>query len=158
MNKKTNIISAAITIVIGLLLVILKGGVISAVLTVCGIAVLISALMDFIGKRMESGAVKAVIGVCILVFGWVFVELAFYILAAAIIIMGVTQIVNIRKYGPHGVTFKDNAFIYGKSVLTVIAGACLLFNQGGAINGVFIATGILLIVEGIMELIAAAKY
>lgn len=158
MDKRTNIISAAITIIIGLLLMILQGRVISIVLTVCAVAVLVSAVMDFIGKKMESGAIKAVIGVCILIFGWAFVELAFYILAAAIIIMGITQIINIRKYGPHGVTVKDNVFIYGKSVLTVIAGACLLFNQGGAINGVFIATGILLIVEGVMELIAAAKY
>ncbi len=158
MNKKENIISAAIAIVIGLLLIILKGKVISIALTVVGVAILISAISDFIGKKTEGGIIKAVIGVCVLVFGWVFVELAFYILAAALIIMGITQIANIRKYGPHGVTLKDNALIYGKSIITALAGVCLLFNQGGTINGVFIVAGILLLVDGVMELISAIKY
>ena len=45
----------------------------------------------------NMGIVKAVVGVCILVFGWVFVNLALYILAAAIIIMGLLRITNIHK-------------------------------------------------------------
>ena len=158
MNKKEGIATAAVSIIIGLLLIILKGKVISIVLTILGVVLVLSAIKDFIDKKVESGAIKAVIGVCVLVFGWVFVELAFYILAAALIIIGITQIINIKKYGPHGVTFKDNVLIYGKSVITAVAGVCLLFNQGGTINWVFILAGILLIVDGVMEIAASSKY
>lgn len=157
MNKKESMITSLISIVLGLLLIIMKGEVISLALTILGVAVLVSAIVDFANKWTNTGIVKAVIGVCILVFGWVFINLALYVLAAAIIIMGLLQISNNYKYAPVEITLKGKIFLYAKPALTVLAGGCLLFNQGGTINWIFIVTGILLIVEGVLELAGAFK-
>lgn len=157
MTKKGNVFSAAISIVLGLMLLIMKDDVISIALTILGIAVIISAIVDFKNKMTNSAIIKAVIGVCILLFGWLFVNLALYILAAAIIISGLLQISDISKLSPVNLPAKEKALLYLKPVLTVLAGACLLFNQGGTIAWVFTATGILLIAEGILDLVHSAK-
>lgn len=157
MNKKESMITSLISIALGILLIIMKGEVISLALTILGVAVLVSAIVDFANKWTNTGIVKAVIGVCILVFGWVFINLALYVLAAAIIIMGLLQISNNYKYAPVEITLKGKIFLYAKPALTVLAGGCLLFNQGGTMNWIFIVTGILLIVEGVLELAGAFK-
>lgn len=157
MQKKENIILALISIVLGFMLIILKGDVIGLAITVIGVAVLIDAIIDFASKLLNIGIIKAVVGICILVFGWMFVNLALYILAASIIVKGLLQIVNIHKFSPVNLTLKDTALIYLKPVITVIAGACLFFNQDGAIAWIFVVTGALLIVEGVLELISLAK-
>lgn len=157
MERKENIISSVISIVLGLMLIIIKGDVISLAITLLGVAVLISAVVDFIDKLTNMGIVKAVVGVCILVFGWVFVNLALYILAAAIIIMGLLRITNIHKLVPVNLTLKEKLFVYAKPVAMVLAGVCLLFNQGGTIAWIFVLAGILLILEGVLELADAFK-
>lgn len=157
MNKKEGLISAVVSILLGLLLVILKNDVISIALTVIGIGLLVSAVMDFVNHLTKVGIVKAVIGVSVLVFGWMFINLALYILAAAIIIMGLMQIVNINRYAPFGMTGKEKVIVYCKPVLTVLAGVFLFFNQGGALAWVFVVTGVLLIVEGVMDLLGTMK-
>lgn len=152
MERKENIVSSVIFIVLGLMLIIMKGDVISLAITLLGLAVLISAVVDFIDKLTNMGIVKAVVGVCILVFGWVFVNLALYLLAAAIIIMGLLRITNTHKLIPVNLTLKEKIFVYAKPVAMVLAGVCLLFNQGGTIAWIFVLSGILLVLEGVLEL------
>ena len=152
MERKENIVSSVIFIVLGLMLIIMKGDVISLAITLLGLAVLISAVVDFIDKLTNMGIVKAVVGVCILVFGWVFVNLALYLLAAAIIIMGLLRITNTHKLIPVNLTLKEKIFVYAKPVAMVLAGVSLLFNQGGTIAWIFVLSGILLMLEGVLEL------
>ena len=152
MIKRGNPVAAIASVVLGILLIILKNDVISIALTVLGAAVLISAIVDFTGKRTNSAVIQAVIGVCILVFGWVFVNLALYVFAAALLIVGLLQIVDIGKSGA-GCPAKAGLTVYLKPAVTVLAGACLLLNQSGTIAWVFVVSGILLIAEGVLELI-----
>ena len=56
-------------IILGLLLFLLKGEVISIVLTIIGILVLVSAFFDWKNQRTNTGLVKLVVGICILFFG-----------------------------------------------------------------------------------------
>ena len=153
MNKNEGIVSSIIYIALGLMLIIMKGSVISLAITILGVAVLISAIMDLVNKLTNIGIVKAVIGVCILAFGWMFIDLALYSLAASIIVMGLLKISNIHKFSPVNLTAKDKIMLYMKPVVTVIAGACLFFNQGGTISWIFFVTGALLVIEGVMELV-----
>lgn len=157
MQTKDKLFSALVSIVLGLLLLILKGEVISIVLTIIGVVLLLAALADFRSQRTNGAIIKAVIGVCVLAFGWAFVNLALYIVAAVIIIMGLMQISDIRKTSPVNLTLMEKVVIYAKPVLTVVAGAFLFLNQGGAINWVFIVTGLLLIAEGVLELLAVKR-
>lgn len=135
----------------------MKGKIISVAITVLAVFVIIGAIVDFTAGLVNFGIVKMVAGVCILVFGWIFASLAFYILAAGIILMGLLQISSIKKTMPVNLTAGERFQEYFKPGLMVVAGACLLFNQSGTIAWAFIATGALLIVNGIMTLVGANK-
>ena len=71
--------------------------------------------------------------------------------------MGLLQISSIKKTMPVNLTAGERFQEYFKPGLMVVAGACFLFNQKGTITWVFIATGVLLIVNGIMTLVGANK-
>ena len=157
MNKKDQLMSAVLSIILGLLLIIMKNKVINITIAVFGIAILISATIDFINKLINIGIVKAVVGVCVLFFGWMFVNLALYIVAAAILIMGLLQIVNIQKYTFINISSAEKVMIYIKPILTVIAGGFLLFNQGGTLAWVFVLTGTLLIIQGVLGIVVLLK-
>ena len=157
MNQKENVASALGSILLGILLIVMKGKIITAAITLLAVFVIVVAIMDFVAGLVNYGIVKSVAGICILVFGWVFASLAFYILAAGIIIMGLLQISSIKKTMPVNLTAGERFQEYFRPGLMVAAGACLLFNQSGTIAWVFIATGVLLVINGIMTLVGANK-
>jgi len=136
---------------VGLLLCLLKGEVISIVLSIIGILVLVSAFFDWKNQRTNTGIVKLVVGICILLFGWLFVNLALFLLAAVIIIIGLKKIMQVKEQSPVNLSTQDKVVVYAKPVLTVLAGAILLLNQGGVIDWIFMVVGILLIIEGALE-------
>ena len=138
-------------IILGLLLFLLKGEVISIVLTIIGILVLVSAFFDWKNQRTNTGLVKLVVGICILFFGWLFVNLTLFLLAAVIIIIGLKKIIQVKEQNPVNLSMQEKVVVYAKPVLTVLAGAILLLNQGGVIDWIFMAVGILLIIEGALE-------
>lgn len=157
MNQKENVASALGSILLGILLIVMKGKIITAAITILAVFVIVGAIMDFLAGLVNYGIVKLVAGICILVFGWVFASLAFYILAAGIILMGLLQISSIKKTMPVNLTAGERFQEYFKPGLMVVAGACLLFNQSGTIAWAFIVTGILLIVNGVMSLFGSQK-
>lgn len=157
MNQKGNVASAIGSILLGILLIIMKGKIITVAITMLAVFVIIGAIADFMAGLTNIAIMKAVAGVCILVFGWIFASLAFYILAAGIIVMGLLQISAIKKTMPVNLTAAERFQEYFKPGLMVVAGACLLFNQSGTIAWAFIATGVLLVINGLMTLIGANK-
>ena len=157
MKRKDDLISAVISMLIGVMLVVMKGQVVSIAITVFAVIVMISAVIDLVNKLINSSIAKAVIGVCLLIFGWVFVSVALYLLAAGIIIFGLLRIVNMHKILPEDMTHEQKLFAYSRPAITVLAGICLLFNQGGAVDWVFILTGILLVAEGVLDVADALK-
>lgn len=157
MQRKDDLISAVISMLVGVMLVVMKGQVVSIAITVFAVIVMISAVIDLVNKLINSAIAKAVIGVCLLIFGWVFVSVALYLLAAGIIIFGLLRIVNMHKVLPEDLTHEQKLFAYSRPGITVLAGICLLFNQGGAVNWVFILTGVLLVAEGILDVADALK-
>ena len=157
MNQKENVASALGSILLGILLIVMKGKIITAAITLLAVFVIVGAIMDFAAGLVNYGIVKSVAGICILVFGWVFASLAFYILVAGIILMGLLQISSIKKTMPVNLTAGERFQEYFKPGLMVVAGACLLFNQRGTIAWAFIVTGILLIINGVMSLFGSQK-
>ncbi len=153
MLKRNRIISAVSAIALGLLFIILKGEVIGIGITVFGLAAIIMAILDFVNGFAAAGAVKGVVGVCILVFGWMFINLALYILAAGIIIFGLLQIIGTHRIGTVFLTSRESVMAYIRPVLTISVGALLLFHQDGVIDWLFIVTGILLAAEGVLDLL-----
>lgn len=150
---KEHYVTGAAAVVVGLLLLLLKGKVISLILTVAGILLLVLAFADWRNKLTNRAIGKAVAGVCVLTFGWMFVNLALYIVAAVIIAAGLKQVIAIKNCSPVNLTAQEKVVLYAKPVLTVLAGIILFFNQGGVIDWVFILVGILLIVEGVLDIL-----
>ncbi len=151
MNQRSSAVSAVATILLGALFIIKRGGVIGLAITVLGVSVLVFALLDFLAKLTNAAIVKGVVGLCILVFGWIFVDLAIYILAAGIILTGLLQISSIKQYSPVNLDTNEKLFIYARPVMMVVAGACLLLNKNGTIDWVFVLVGALLVIQGVMS-------
>lgn len=152
MWNKNSIITLIALIVLGALLIILKSDVISFALTLIGIALILAAMIDFSQQMTHIGVVKAVAGIVVIIFGWVFVSVALYILAIVLIIQGVFQIIDtyrLRSVMPKGIR---KTFSYLSPVASVLAGICLMFYQGGTISWIFVLSGLLLVIEGILSL------
>lgn len=157
MNKKQDLIASAVSIALGALLIAMKGNIISIALTVAGVSLIAFAVIDILHGGKTLAVIKGVLGVCILVFGWVFINLALYIVGGFMIASGLMQIVNHNKPGKVIYSKKQQNIELIKSIMLVLAGACLLFNQGAAVDWVFVVSGVLLIIQGIMGVIEGAK-
>lgn len=151
-ENQGRLISAIFTVLAGILFIILKGEVISIAMTVFGVALIVSAIVDIVHKRIFGCIFKAVLGVLIIVFGWAFVKVALYVLAVILLVFGIVQIIgNFRTKAPKNVLVNILRFV--QPVICIIAGACLFFYQGATIEWVFILSGVLLIVQGALALI-----
>lgn len=146
MKKDSQLFVSIGMIVLGVLFVVKKSSVIHTAIMLIAAVLLLSAILDFIKKESGSGVVKAVLAIGIAVFGWMFVGLALYLVGILLILHGVTQLVQNAK-GKSG-----GNLAYAIPVFSLIAGCCLLFNQGGTVNWIFVVAGLILIVEGVLSL------
>lgn len=147
MKKDSQLLIRIGTIVLGALFVVQRSGVIHTAITLIAAILLLSAILDLIKKQIGSGVVKGVVAVCVMVFGWLFVELALYLIAAVLLLNGISQLIQIVKEKP--VSYLP----YVAPVFSLIAGSCLLFNQGGTVDWIFVVVGIVLIVDGILSMV-----
>ncbi len=129
-------------IVLGILFLVMKSGVIGLAVTILGIALIVSAVLDLLNKDMTSCVVKAVIGVCVLVFGNLFLNVALIIIAAVMLVYGILELVNLFKAG------KKDLVKFIEPVVIVVIAVALLVSHWVAIDLIFIIIGILFIAEG----------
>lgn len=153
MSKINNkLITAAVCIALGAMLIMMKGGVISLALTVTGAAVILTSIFDFRAKRTAAGAMKMVAGAGIIICGWLFVSLALNLLAGIFIIGGILNFIRIWKKSepvPDGIS---KVLAYLEAGASILFGVLLLFNQSGSIAWLFFIGGCVLIAEGVFAL------
>ena len=152
MKMSSKISSAVISIAIGVMFIILKGSVISITMTIIGAAAIIMAVVDFANKQNRPGVIKCIIGVAVLVLGWILVDIALYLIAGVLIVLGVSQIISAIKLNDL-CNSVQKVFMIIKPVATLGAGFCLLFNKGGTMDALFIVVGVLVLVEGMLSLV-----
>ena len=92
MKKTEKIVSALLTIALGVLLIVLKGSVISILMTVLGVGLIAFGLVDLCNRLIPPAVVKIVVGAIVILCGWVIVEAVLYVLAAALLIVGILLI------------------------------------------------------------------
>ena len=153
MTKTEKLIAAIAAILIGVLLIILKGGVLTVLNTVVGVVLLALGIFELIKKEVKLGVVKCVLGVLILAFGWLILKAILYVFAALLLIVGICWIYDLIRCGIK--LCKDWRVIleYVKPTICLLIGLLLMFNQGGAVNWVFIVCGICTVLEGALLLI-----
>lgn len=147
MKKDSRLFLRIGMILLGLLFIVKRSGVIHSALTLIAAILVFSAVFDFIKKQTSSGIVKGVIALAVMIFGWMFVELAFSLIAVLLLFYGIVQLVQTVKQKPKGY------LPYAVPIFSLVAGCCLLFNQGGTVDWIFVVVGIVLIAEGILSLI-----
>ena len=155
MKKTEKIIAAALTIALGVMLIVLKADVISIGMTVLGVALIVFGVLDFINKMIPPGVVKSVIGVVVIICGWAFVHAALYVLAALLLIAGILLLYEKIKNRACGVNLFYTICEYALPTVCIIIGSLFLFNQGKTVNWVFILGGIFTVVEGGLILVDA---
>ncbi len=153
MKKTEKIIAAIVTIVIGILLIVLKNNFIGILMTIGGGCLIVFGLIDLIQKEIPSAVVKLVVGVLIIVCGWALVQAVLYIAAGLLLIAGILLVYHKIKINAGCGNLLITVMEYALPVLMIVIGGLLLFHQAGAIEVIFIISGILTILEGAILLV-----
>ena len=152
MNKTEKIISAVTAIALGILLIVLKNGVLHLLNAVVGIVLLALGVLDLVKKDVKMGVIKCVAGALILACGWLVLQVILYVFAALLIIVGVCWIYDLIRCGVKFTCDFKTILEFVKPALCLFIGILLFFNQGGAVDWIFIVCGITTTVEGVLLL------
>ena len=116
------------------------------------VLLIVLGIMNLTTKLVAPGVVKIVVGALVILFGWVLVSAALYILAALLLIFGILQLYAQIKLNTKGARIIDTIFAYALPVICIVIAFFLFFNQGGTVDWVFIVAGVFTIIEGILML------
>ena len=145
MKKSEMIISAIFTIAIGVLLMIMKGEMISVFMTVLGVSLIVFGLLDLLQKNVPFAVVKIVVGGVVILFGWTIVSAVVYILASIVLIVGILALYDCLRYRLRCVQSKEALKILATPVVCILIGLILFFNQW---DWVFVVAGLFTVLEG----------
>ncbi len=148
MKKSEKIISAVLTMALGVLLIALKGKFIGILMTIAGVFLIALGVVDIVHKFVPPAVIKIVVGGLIILCGWVLVEAVLYIVAAVLLIAGVLLLYDKIKNRIRCTTLVHTICEYAVPALFIIIGIMFLFHQSEAINIVFILSGCLTVLEG----------
>ena len=159
MRKTSAIISALMTLGLGVLCILLKSDVVDVAIKVLGVVLLVVGIIDLIGKNIVAGVIKTALGVAVLSFGLgaLIKDLALLILGIVLLIYGILELVKrllaLIKRGGKRIWAKVLGIV--ESALWVVGAIFLLTNTGTAVDWVIIAVGVLFIIDGVIGLVAA---
>ena len=149
-NKKNReLFSALLYIVVGVLLVIFRSQTLNWAMTVAGVVFVVAGILDLVKKNWTGGAISLLIGVAVIVLGWLLIEIVLLILGILIAIKGIVALINEikgKKVSVLGVLFP---------CLTVLVGLVLAFGNG--LDILIVIAGVLLIVNGALGLVESFK-
>ena len=148
-RRKSELSSSLLYIIIGALLVIFKGGMLSWLMTAVGIFFLIFGALDILSFNMIGGVVSILIAVAILVLGWLAVTIVLLVFGILIALKGAVAFLEaLRKK-------RRNLFELLFPLLTVVLGLALAFGNG--FDVILVVVGVLFIVDGAIGVLGAIK-
>ncbi|MBR2442225.1 MAG: DUF308 domain-containing protein [Clostridia bacterium] len=148
MKKSEKIIGAVLTMVIGILLIAMKDNFIGILMSIAGICLIVLGVIDLINGEVPPAVVKFVVGALVILCGWVLVEAVLYILSAILLIFGILLLYDMLKKKSACDTLLHTVLDYAVPVLCILIGGLLLCHQALALEFIFVASGILALVEG----------
>lgn len=149
--KKSNneLFSSLLYIIIGALLIIFRSQTLGWAMTVAGVFFIVSGILDLVKKNWVGGAVSLIIGIAIIVLGWLAVEIVLLVLGILIAIKGVVALIEAIKKS------KKNALELVFPILTIVVGALLAFGNG--LDIIIVIVGVLMVVDGVIGLVGSVK-
>ena len=148
MKRSEKIIAALLTIALGILFIVLKGAFIGILMTIVGVSLIVLGVIDIVNKLVPPAVVKLVAGGLVIVCGWVIVEAVLYILAGILLVFGILLLYYKIKNHVAGCDILQTILEFATPTICTVIGLLLLFHSGAVVNFVFIASGILAIIEG----------
>lgn len=155
MKKSERIISAILTMVIGILLIVMKDSFIGLLMTVAGGCLIILGIVDVFHRVVPPAVVKIVVGVLIIVCGWALVRAVLYIVSAILLIGGILILYDKIKRKYRCVSIVYTVCEYAIPSVLIFIGVLLLFHQAKAVNLIFVLSGIFTVIEGGLLLLDA---
>lgn len=146
-KAKTNIsmntlLTALAYVVIGILLIWLKGGSINILMTIIGALFILAGIADiFASKQLIDGVVKIAIGIAIIIFGWALVNIALIVLGVLLILKGILDFLKI---------FKKGILSALPALATILIGILIICAKW--VDVLFIVAGIVFVINGILVL------
>ncbi|MBQ8859072.1 MAG: DUF308 domain-containing protein [Clostridia bacterium] len=148
-KRNNNFVTALAYIVIGVLFCLFKATVLDWLMTAVGAIFILQGIVDLIRKNVFNGLVGVVVGIVILLGGWLFVEIVLLVLGVLLAIKGVMALLGALS------AKKKNIISILFALLTVVIGVMLVVSKWAMVDTMFIVIGVLLIVDGVMDLIGA---
>ena len=149
MNRKNNseIFSSLLYIIVGVLLIVFRSQTLNWAMTVVGVIFIASGILDVIGRNTTGGAVSLIIGIAVLVLGWVAAKIVLLVLGLLIAIKGAVALINLLKSGCR------SALMLVFPLLSVGGGVMLAFGNG--LDVMIMIVGVLLAADGVLGLAAS---
>ena len=148
MKKNSNLTSALLYIILGVLLVVFRSQTLGWAMTIAGIIFVVSGIVDITKQHWTGGAASLIIGIAILVLGWTAAQIVLLVLGVLIAVKGVISLIGTLKNVRNSL---DLLF----PVLNIVVGLMLAF--GNALDIMIVVVGVLLIVDGVIGLTASIK-
>ena len=148
MKKSEKIITAVLTIVVGVLLIVMQDKFVGLLMSIAGAFLIVLGVLDLYHRYVSTAVVKLVSGVLIIVCGWLLVEAVLYIISALLLIAGILLLYDKIKKRVKGCNLLGTMLEYAMPLLFIMIGFLLLFHQAFALEIIFVVTGILTLIEG----------
>ena len=132
-----------------MILAIFQGETLDWAMTIAGIFFIVSGILDLVKKNWQGGAISLVIGIAIIVLGWLAATIVILVLGILIAVKGVIALLDVFKKE------NKNALDFIFPVLTIVAGIALAF--GTLVDILILIVGILLAIDGVLGLISSIK-
>ncbi len=155
MKKTEKVVVALLTLLLGIALLILRGSLISVLMTVIGIVFVAFGIIQWLRGQIVLAIIKAVIGIVLIICGWAVVGAVLYVLAAAVMITGILLLYEQIKNQHCGTTLLQKIVAFAYPIVCILIGFFLLFNEGNEAQWVFIVSGSLTVLEGGLLLLSA---
>ena len=155
MKKTEKIITALLTIALGVLLIVLRGKLVSILMTVLGVGLIAFGVMDLFDRLFPPAVIKLVVGLVVILCGWVIVGAVLYVVAALLIIAGILLLYEKIRSKDTCSSLFYTLCEYAIPAVFLVIGTLFLFNQGNTVSWVFLLGGAFTIVEGGLLLVGA---
>lgn len=157
MKTTSHLISAAMTLALGILFVILKAEVVGICITLLGVALIVLAVLDLIKGFIAPGIVKILLAVCVLLIGWLLLDVALLVLGIVLLAYSIVEILKLISAVIKLKKFNILAIVLGliEPALGIVASVFLITSRGAAIEWTVIVAGIVLIINGVCAAVRA---
>ncbi len=157
MKITSNLISAAMTLALGILFVILKAEVVGICITVLGVTFVVLAVLDLLRGAIIPGVVKILLGAAVLLIGWLLLDLALLVLGIVLLVYSILEIARTVEALVRNKNTRIIEIVLSllQPAFSLIAAIFLITSRGAAIEWTVIIAGIMLIVNGVCAIVRA---